>query len=62
MAPDVNAQFHQHMFSMRIDPAVDDGEGGAGLVVAEVRRRGNNCLHFTLLLCTLLQLLPCVVC
>lgn len=39
VAPGVNAQFHQHMFSIRIDPAVDDGDGGAGLVVAEVRRR-----------------------
>ncbi len=28
-------QFHQHMFSMRIDPAVDDSDGGAGLVVSE---------------------------
>lgn len=36
VAPGVNAQFHQHMFSIRIDPAVDDGDGGAGLVVAEV--------------------------
>lgn len=33
----MNAQYHQHMFSMRIDPAVDDAQGGAGLVVAEVR-------------------------
>ncbi|KAL4418888.1 hypothetical protein ABPG77_010057, partial [Micractinium sp. CCAP 211/92] len=36
VAPGVNAQFHQHMFSMRIDPAVDDSDGGAGLVVSEV--------------------------
>ncbi|KAI3429769.1 hypothetical protein D9Q98_010082 [Chlorella vulgaris] len=36
VAPGVNAQYHQHMFSMRIDPAVDDAQGGAGLVVAEV--------------------------
>jgi hypothetical protein len=25
-------QYHQHMFSMRIDPAVDDADGGLGLV------------------------------
>lgn len=30
------SQYHQHMFSMRIDPAVDDADGGLGLVVAEV--------------------------
>lgn len=34
--PGVNAQHHQHMFCARIDPAVDDEDGGAGLVVTEV--------------------------
>lgn len=36
VAPGVNAQYHQHMFSMRLDPAVDCSEGGANLVVSEV--------------------------
>ena len=35
--PGVNAQHHQHMFCMRLDMAVDDGAGGQGLVVSEVR-------------------------
>lgn len=35
VAPGVNAQFHQHMFCARIDMAVDDAEGGKGLVVSE---------------------------
>ena len=33
----VNAQHHQHMFCARLDMAVDDSYGGAGLVVSEVR-------------------------
>lgn len=36
VAPGVNAQYHQHMFSARLDMAVDDSEGGKGLVVSEV--------------------------
>ena len=39
VAPGVNAQFHQHMFCARIDPAVDDDQGGKDLVVSEVRAR-----------------------
>lgn len=35
VAKGVNAQYHQHMFSARIDMAVDDAAGGAGLVVTE---------------------------
>ncbi len=36
VAQGVAAQFHQHLFCVRIDPAVDDAEGGKGLVVSEV--------------------------
>jgi Cu2+-containing amine oxidase len=36
VAPGVVASNHQHLFCMRIDPAVDDEQGGKGLVVAEV--------------------------
>ncbi|KAF6251268.1 copper amine oxidase [Scenedesmus sp. NREL 46B-D3] len=36
VAPGVVASNHQHLFCMRIDPAVDDAQGGKGLVVAEV--------------------------
>ncbi len=36
VAPGVNAQNHQHMFCARIDPSVDDPEGGKALVVSEV--------------------------
>lgn len=36
VAPAVNAQLHQHMFCVRIDPAVDDPEGGKALAVSEV--------------------------
>ncbi|PNH10594.1 Copper amine oxidase 1, partial [Tetrabaena socialis] len=36
VGPDVNAQHHQHMFMARLDPAVDDEEGGRGLVVKEL--------------------------
>jgi primary-amine oxidase len=32
----INAQHHQHMFCARLDPAVDDRQGGKGLVVTEV--------------------------
>ena len=35
--PHVNAQHHQHLFCMRIDPAVDDTSGGKDNLVAEVR-------------------------
>lgn len=34
----INAQHHQHMFCARLDPAVDDPQGGKGLVVSEVGR------------------------
>lgn len=34
--PGVNAQHHQHQFCARIDMAVDDEDGGKGLVVSEV--------------------------
>lgn len=37
VGPGVNAQHHQHMFCVRIDPAVDDDKGGHGLQVSEVR-------------------------
>jgi len=37
VAPGVNAQHHQHMFAVRIDPAIDDAEGGKGVVVSEAR-------------------------
>jgi len=36
VAPGVNAQHHQHMFCARLDFAVDDPQGGKGLVVSEV--------------------------
>jgi len=37
VGPGVNAQHHQHMFAVRIDPAIDDAEGGKGVVVSEAR-------------------------
>ena len=36
VAPHVVAAFHQHLFCARLDMAVDDAEGGKGLVVSEV--------------------------
>ncbi|KAK9822295.1 hypothetical protein WJX74_004226 [Apatococcus lobatus] len=50
--PKVNAQFHQHIFCARLDFAVDDPNGGQGLVVSEavtfvpVERapRGDGCV------------------
>ncbi|KAG2422471.1 hypothetical protein HXX76_015995 [Chlamydomonas incerta] len=36
VAPGVNATVHQHFFCMRLDPAIDDEEGGRHVVVAEV--------------------------
>jgi primary-amine oxidase len=36
VAEGVAAQFHQHLFCVRIDPAVDDAQGGKGLLVSEV--------------------------
>lgn len=36
VAPGVLASHHQHLFCVRIDPAVDDPQGGRSLVVAEV--------------------------
>jgi primary-amine oxidase len=35
VAPGVNAQMHQHLFSYRLDMAVDDEEGGKGLQVSQ---------------------------
>ena len=35
--PQVNAQYHQHLFCCRMDWAVDDETGGSNLVVSEVR-------------------------
>lgn len=34
--PGVVAAYHQHLFCARLDLAVDDEEGGKGLVVSEV--------------------------
>eukprot|EP00967_Tisochrysis_lutea_P010356 scaffold11917_cov22-Tisochrysis_lutea.AAC.2 len=34
--PYVNAQHHQHMFCVRIDPAIDDKNGGKDVVITEV--------------------------
>ncbi|WIA30543.1 hypothetical protein OEZ86_000626 [Tetradesmus obliquus] len=36
VAPGVNAQHHQHLFCARLDMAVDDAQGGKGLLVSEV--------------------------
>jgi hypothetical protein len=36
VAPGVAASNHQHFFCFRIDPAVDDADGGRNLVVSEV--------------------------
>ena len=36
VAPHVVVAFHQHLFCARLDMAVDDAEGGKGLVVSEV--------------------------
>lgn len=36
VAPGVMAANHQHLFCVRIDPAIDDAEGGKNLVVSEV--------------------------
>ena len=33
MAPHLNAQIHQHFFQVRLDMAVDNDNGGEGLVV-----------------------------
>ena len=40
LAPSAALQFHQHMFCARIDPAVDDSQGGKDLVVSEVGAAG----------------------
>lgn len=37
VGPGLNAQHHQHMFCARLDPAIDDDEGGKDVVVTEVR-------------------------
>ncbi len=36
VAPGVNAVHHQHLFSARLDMAVDDEAGGRNLIVSEV--------------------------
>jgi len=36
VAPNVVAAYHQHLFCARLDMAVEDPEGGKGLVVSEV--------------------------
>lgn len=36
VAPGVNATCHQHFFCMRLDPAIDDEQGGRDVVVSEV--------------------------
>ena len=36
MAPNVVAAYHQHLFCARLDLALDDPQGGKGLVVSEV--------------------------
>ena len=36
VAPGIEGPYHQHIFCARIDMAVDDPEGGKGLVVKEV--------------------------
>lgn len=36
VAPGVSAQYHQHLFCMRVDFACDDPDGGKSLVVSEV--------------------------
>lgn len=36
VAPGVVASNHQHLFCVRVDPAVDDDNGGKGLIVTEV--------------------------
>ena len=37
VGPGVNAAAHQHLFCARLDPAVDDEQGGRDLIVSEVR-------------------------
>ena len=39
IGPHLNAQLHQHYFCVRLDMAVDDPDGGAGLTVSEVRHQ-----------------------
>lgn len=36
VAPGVNAQIHQHFFMVRLDPSIDDPDGGKNLQVVEV--------------------------
>ena len=42
VAPSVVAAYHQHLFCARLDLALDDPEGGKGLVVSEVSHRLPN--------------------
>jgi Cu2+-containing amine oxidase len=41
--PGVNAQIHQHMFCARLDMAIDDDQGGKGLVVSEASSEAGPC-------------------
>ena len=36
LSPGLNGQIHQHFFCVRMDPAMDDPNGGANLTVSEV--------------------------
>lgn len=38
VSPGVNSQVHQHLFCARLDMAIDDTNGGKGLVVSEVSK------------------------
>lgn len=46
VAPGVNATCHQHFFCMRLDPAIDDEQGGRcggwGFVAVHVRHVGHK--------------------
>ena len=42
VAPGVNAAAHQHLFSARLDLAVDDEQGGRELMVTEVGGAGGG--------------------
>lgn len=48
VAPGVNAQHHQHLFCARLDMAVDDAQGGKGLLVSEVGVMESSSLQETL--------------
>jgi hypothetical protein len=56
VAEGVNAAAHQHIFSARLDMAVDDEDGGRGLVVSEV----SLCVCVCVCACVLLRSRACV--